>query len=82
MDCEYPSLNPASIKGLRAYPSETRVNKGLQGSLPGSVGSGPAGSASAGLTGEAQSIRAAGQAVMRAGDVTKRRAGRIVGAAQ
>lgn len=78
----HPSLKPASIKGLRAPFSETLVNKGLQGGLPGSVGSGPAGSASAGLTGEAQFIRAAGQAVMRADDVTKRRTGRIVSAAQ
>ena len=76
------SLNPASIKGLRAPLSETPVNKGLQGSLPGSVGSGPAGSASAGLTGEAQFIRAAGQAVISADDVTKHRTSRILGAAQ
>ena len=62
----HPSLKPASIKGLRAYPSETRVNKGLQGSLPAN----------------AQSIRAAGQAVMRADDVTKRHTVRIVSAAQ
>ena len=62
----HPSLKPASIKGLRAPFSETLVNKGLQGGLPAN----------------AQSIRAAGQGAMRADDVTKRRAGRIVGPAQ
>ena len=61
-----PPPKPASIKGLRTPLSEPRVNKGLQGSLPAN----------------ALSTRAAGQAVMRADDVTKRRADRIVRAAQ